>query len=288
MEKPDMSIHEKTIGFIGAGNMAEAMIGAIVSSGIMTSSNIMTCDISTEKLKSMEDAFQIKTTRDSGLLFSASDIVILAVKPQVMDGVLTQLTASSKFQLPQKKLLISIAAGITIARIEKLVYATLDENSRKNLPIIRVMPNTPSLVLEGMSGFCLNTMADSDDSETARIILSSMGRVLSFTEPQMDAVTAVSGSGPAYFFYVVESMVEAGITLGLTPEESLMLSVQTMKGAAKLLETSSDSPETLRKKVTSPGGTTEAAIRYFAEAGLKETIKNGLGAAARRSKELSS
>jgi pyrroline-5-carboxylate reductase len=282
-----MGLEKKHIGFIGGGNMAEAMIGALTVSGIMDSSRIMACDVDTAKLEALKRKFGIETTLDSGHLFSVSDVVILAVKPQIMDTVLTSLTASDHFRITGRKLLISIAAGIPIARIEKLVYEGLDEEAVKNLPIIRVMPNTPSLVLEGMAGFCLNGTASDTDAETARLVLSSMGKTLAVTENQMDAVTAVSGSGPAYFFYMVESMVEAGSELGLSPEDALALTVQTMKGAAVLLEKSGDSPEILRKKVTSPGGTTEAAIRSFMETGFKESVRKGLASAAGRSKELS-
>jgi pyrroline-5-carboxylate reductase len=276
-----------TLGFIGAGNMAEAMICAIVSANIMPVSQITVCDIDPSKLQTMKTKFAVSTCNDPALLFATSDTVILAVKPQVMDTVLEGLIASPHFNLKKKKLLMSIAAGIPITRMEKLLYKNLDESEKKNLPVIRVMPNTPSLVLAGMSGYCLNSTADARDGETAETILSSMGKTLRCSETLMDAVTAVSGSGPAYFFFVVESMVEAGVKLGLSRDEALLLSVQTMKGAAALLEQSGDDPEVLRKKVTSPGGTTEAAIRVFTERGMKDIIHNALDAAANRAKELS-
>jgi pyrroline-5-carboxylate reductase len=276
-----------TLGFIGGGNMAEAMTGAIVAADILAPANIMVCDIDADKRKAMADRYGITPCDDPALLFASSDIVILAVKPQIMDSVLETIAASPSFILKRKKLLMSIAAGIPLARMEKHLYKNLDEGTRKNLPIIRVMPNTPSLVLTGMSGYCLNAMADGSDGATAETILSSMGRTLHCSETLMDAVTAVSGSGPAYFFLVVESMVEAGIKLGLTRNDALTLSVQTMKGAAALLEQSQEDPETLRKKVTSPGGTTEAAIRVFTERGMKHIIEEALSAAAKRAEELS-
>ncbi|MBU1170844.1 MAG: pyrroline-5-carboxylate reductase [Proteobacteria bacterium] len=282
-----MSTLDKTIGFIGAGNMAEAMIGALIASRTINSANVMACDISGEKLDVLKRSYNIRITPEAGILFSSSDIVILAVKPQVMGAVLDQLTSAPSFISKRKKLIISIAAGISLSRIEQVIYASLDQSSRALFPIIRVMPNTPSLVLEGMSGFCMNAFADEDDARMTRIILESMGRALPCTENQMDAITAVSGSGPAYFFYMVEAMVEAGTNLGLNPDDALTLSVQTMKGAAKLLEKSSDSPEALRKKVTSPGGTTEAALGFLRDAGFKDIVKKALAAAATRSKELS-
>ena len=275
------------IGFIGAGNMAEAMTGAIISSKIMPPSRITVCDINQDRLDTMKKTYGVNTGCDLADLFSSSDIVILAVKPQVMDNILSQLAASPHFRPKKRKLLMSIAAGIPLARIETHLYPMLDEPSRKNLPVIRVMPNTPSLVLAGMSGYCLNSMADKADAANAEIILASMGRTLLCDESLMDAITAVSGSGPAYFFFMVESMVTAGTRLGLSPDQALLLSIQTMKGAAALLEQSNEFPDILRKKVTSPGGTTEAAIRVFSECGLGGIVEKALEAAARRSKELS-
>ncbi len=275
-----------TIGFIGAGNMAEAMTGALVSADIVAPSRITVCDIDTRKLTSMSERFGVNTCEDTGFLFSVSDVVILAVKPQVMDSVLDNLTASDRFRITERKLVMSIAAGVPLSRMEQRLYRNLNETEKNSLPLVRVMPNTPSLVLAGMSGYCLNAVADETDSKTAETILASMGKTLKVNETLMDAVTAVSGSGPAYFFFMVEAMVDAGMKLGLKRDEALLLSVQTMKGAAALLETSNEDPESLRKKVTSPGGTTEAAIRVFSEQGMKEIILNALSAADRRAKEL--
>lgn len=275
-----------TIGFIGAGNMAEAMTGALVSADIVPSSRITVCDIDAGKLKAMNERFGVSTCDDPGFLFSASDVIILAVKPQVMDTVLDCLANSSRFKITARKLVMSIAAGVPLSRLEQRLYKNLNETEKKNLPLVRVMPNTPSLVLAGMSGYCLNAVADDSDGLTAETILASMGKTLKLKETLMDAVTAVSGSGPAYFFFMVEAMVEAGVKLGLKRDEALLLSVQTMKGAAALLEQSCEDPEVLRKKVTSPGGTTEAAIRVFSEQGMKEIIDSALSAADRRAKEL--
>jgi pyrroline-5-carboxylate reductase len=279
-----MKTLDASIGFIGAGNMAEAMIGALIASGTITPSNLMAVDIDTERLESLKRSYTIRIGLTATQVFDAADVVILSVKPQIMPTVLDQLSAC----LPlRRKLVISIAAGISLSRIEATLYQHLDRDARARLPIVRVMPNTPCLVLEGMSGFCMNEQAREEDAETTRTILESMGRSVSVTEDQMDAVTAVSGSGPAYFFHMIEAMVEAGVALGLSESVALTLSVQTMKGAARLLEKGSDSPETLRKKVTSPGGTTEAALRSLADSGFRESIVRALSAAARRSKELS-
>ncbi|GAB6096493.1 pyrroline-5-carboxylate reductase [Desulfatiferula olefinivorans] len=279
-----MKTLDARIGFIGAGNMAEAMIGALIASGTVTPSDLMAVDVNAERLSALKRAYTIRTDLSMPEVVDTADIVVLSVKPQVMPGVLDQLRAC----LPTgRTLIISVAAGISLARIESALYQNLDTDGRAGLPIVRVMPNTPCLVLEGMSGFCMNDQARPGDADTTRTILESMGRAVSVTEEQMDAVTAVSGSGPAYFFHMIEAMVEAGTALGLSYSSALTLSVQTMKGAAKLLENSSDSPEILRKKVTSPGGTTEAALRSLSESGFRESIVRAVSAAARRSKELS-
>lgn len=266
--------------------MAEAMTGAVIAARVFDPDHIRVCDIDVKKLEHMKARYGVTICENPADLLSSSDIVILAVKPQVMDSVLEPLSGSTAFRSDRKKLILSIAAGVPLARMEKILYRNLRDTERKNLPLVRVMPNTPSLVLAGMSGYCLNSMADESDARAAETILTSMGQTLRLEEQLMDAVTAVSGSGPAYFFLMIESMVDGGVRLGLTEEQALALSIQTMKGAAALLEQSKEAPDVLRKKVTSPGGTTEAAIRVFTERGMKETVIEALAAAARRAEEL--
>lgn len=277
---------DKSIGFIGAGNMAEAITGALIKSKSVTASMISACDINSDRLDYMKSTYGINITDEISNVYQHSDVVILAVKPQSMENVLKAIAADTT-PLPKRKLIISIAAGVTLSRFERFLYAGSNDAESAKLPIIRVMPNTPSLVLSGMSGICSNENVNADDIRTARMILESMGKVVEVTEDKMDAVTAMSGSGPAYFFYVVESMVEQAEHLGLTNEEALTLAITTMKGAADLLESSDDSPAALRKKVTSPGGTTEAAIKVFDDYKTNEIIKKAVAAAAKKSEELS-
>ncbi len=276
----------KTIGFIGAGNMAEAIIGALLKSDIIIASNIVICDIDTSRLDYMRNTFKVNVMNDLTAAYCTSDIVILAVKPQVMGQVLNTI-ASDTTTATSRKLVISIAAGIKIESFENALYSNTEITDQQNLPVIRVMPNTPGLVLSGMSALCPNQNVQKQDMDIAKTILGSMGKVLEVSEDKMDAVTAVSGSGPAYFFYFVESMVEEAEKLGLTREEALTLTITTMAGAAALLQSSNDSPATLRKKVTSPGGTTEAAINILETSNTKEIIKRAVSAAASRSRELS-
>jgi len=277
----------KKTGFIGAGNMGEAFVGAIIKSNLLSPSMIYVSDINEERLAVFRSNYGISATNDNIKLFSKCDIVILAVKPQQIDKVLTEITKQKNYMIPAKKLIISIAAGISLQKIEDLLYTPLDEKSRQKLPIIRVMPNTPALVLSGMSGMSANRYALVEDVNIVKTLLEAMGKVLEFNENDLDAVTALSGSGPAYVFYLIESMIEGGINAGLDPNDAYTLTIATLKGSLALMEKLNESPETLRKKVTSPGGTTEAAFEILETNGVKQNIIDAIAAAALRSKDLS-
>ncbi|MGB5158437.1 pyrroline-5-carboxylate reductase [Desulfobacterium sp. N47] len=274
-------------GFIGAGNMAEAFIGAITKSGIIAASKVVASDVNEERLDSLKKNYGISVTNDNFKVFSMSDIVILAVKPQQVPAVLTQIVNREDYSLQGRKLIISIAAGITLEKLESILYTPLNKENIINLPIIRVMPNTPALVLAGMSGMVPNRYANPDDINIVRTILEAMGKVIEFKEDALDAVTALSGSGPAYVFYLVESMIQGGINLGLDPYDATILTITTLKGSVALLEEMDESPELLRKRVTSPGGTTEEAFKILEKKKVKEIITEAIAAAARRSAELS-
>jgi len=275
-----------TIGFIGAGNMAEAIMGGIIHTGLFSPTRIRISDIRKDHLKSLSDTHGVITVPDNASLFSESDIVILAVKPQQIETVLEALVKSPGFDVPRRKMIISIAAGCAVEKIERILYAGLTDQTIRNLPIIRVMPNTPALVGKGITGMCANRFSTETDLAAAGNIFQSVGRVLRFSEPELDAVTAMSGSGPAYVFYLAEAMIEAGKRLGLTSEASVSLTAATITGAAALLESQAPPPEELRRRVTSPGGTTEAAVKVFSERGVKEGIVEGIIAAERRAREL--
>ncbi len=277
----------RKIGLIGAGNMGEAFVGAILRAGISDPSMIFVSDINKERLDILDKCYGIKTIDDNSTLFSECGVVILAVKPQQMDLLLSEIAGQKGYHISDRKIVISIAAGITIKKIENFLYSPLNENSKKKLPIIRVMPNTPALVLSGMSGMSSNRYATADDVKIARTILSAMGKVIEFKEDELDAVTALSGSGPAYVFYLVESMIQAGIYAGLDPNDAAILTLTTLKGALALMEERNESPERLRQQVTSPGGTTEAAFKVLEKNGVKQSIIKAIEAATKRSKELS-
>jgi len=281
-----MSNLNKKTGFIGAGNMAEAVIGAITRTGVIPSSMVYASDVNAERLNMLKKSYGISGVADNLKLFSICDIIILAVKPQQMADVLQHLTSQNEYSVPRRKMVISIAAGVPLDKLENLLYYPLSKGEKENLPIIRVMPNTPALVLAGMSGMTPNRHALPDDINAARTILEAMGKVIEFKEDDLDAVTALSGSGPAYLFYLAESMIQAGINMGLDQYDASILTNTTLKGAVILMEEMNESPELLRRRVTSPGGTTEEAFRVLEKKKVKEAIAEAIAAAARRSKEL--
>jgi pyrroline-5-carboxylate reductase len=278
----------QTIGFIGAGTMGEAMIGALIQAGVFAPSAITAGDISPERLDILKRAYGIHVTEDNARLFSDCDIVVLAVKPHHVVPILSDISADKAYRIIHRKLVISIAAGIPISKIENCLYPSLDAGSRSHLPIIRVMPNTPSLVQAGMSGMSPNSQTIPDDLSIAGRILKAMGNVIAFKEADMDAVTAISGSGPAYVFYYIESMIEAGMKVGLPSTEASELVLTTIKGAVKLLEDRGDSPEHLRRQVTTPGGTTEAALKVLETRHFKQAIVDAIAAAAEKAREIGS
>jgi len=265
-----------TIGFIGSGNMAEALIKGIIAAKVYQPANIIIADIRGERLEELARKYKVREVESNTALAGGADVVVLSVKPQNMDDVLGEI----KGTLKRDSLVISIAAGITTAKIA----AALGE-----VPIIRVMPNTPALVGEGASAlFAKNVSAEA--MALAMKVFGAVGKaVVVDSEELIDAVTAVSGSGPAYFFLLMEQMIKAGQSLGLDEATAKELVLQTAKGAALLAEQADGRGETaaeLRHKVTSPGGTTEAALKVFAEKNFSALVTTALTAARDRSKEL--
>ncbi len=277
----------KRIGFIGSGNMGEAMINGLIKSGLCAPEEIWASDLREARLANLKRAYSINTSTDNLDVFSQADIVVLAVKPQHMDEVLESLAKTFPQTLKGVKLIISIAAGFPIEKIEGHLYPPLDQNAKGLVPIVRVMPNTPALVLAGMAGMAGNAYTKASDLDNARTILEAIGKVIQFEEKDLDAVTALSGSGPAYIFYFIEAFVEVGARLGLRPTHALGLMLETMKGSVKLLEETGETATSLREKVTSKGGTTEAALNVMNRHQVKKHLMEAVEAAARRSKELS-
>jgi pyrroline-5-carboxylate reductase len=267
--------------------MGEAMIGAIITSGLLPASMVHVADVDEGRRSYLKKQYGVVSLNSNIELFETCRMVVLAVKPQQMPKILGELSRHSGYKASERKLIISIAAGFPIRKIESILYPPLDEKDIHNLPIIRVMPNTPALVHCAISGMSPNHYALKEDIQLTQTLLEAIGAVIRFDEEALDAVTALSGSGPAYVFYLVESLIEAGIQVGLDPGDAATLVVKTLEGAIKLLEASDASPRDLRRKVTSPGGTTEAAIEIFESRDVKATVIEAIAAATKRARDLS-
>ncbi len=287
MTKKNASGLHTPIGFIGAGNMAEAMISGLIRTNTLSARLIRAADPSSKRRSHIAEMYGIETEADNLFVVQRCPIVVFAVKPQQMASVVTDLAARNGFMEPFRRLVISVAAGLTITSFEKWIYEGIPDHQRHRIAIVRVMPNTPALVGEGISAFSANAAATPDDLSVTRRILSAMGETVHCEESRMNAVTAVSGSGPAYCFYFLEAITAAGEKLGLTEEEAEKLAFATFRGSLRLLEAQKEKPAILRGKVTSPGGTTEAAIRVFDDAGVRRAIMEAVEAAAKRASELS-
>ena len=263
------------ITFIGAGNMATSIIGGLVQQGYRPEL-ICATDPDQDKLTALTDEFSIQTSSDNIVAVEHADIIILAVKPQIMEQVVRPLAGILQRTQP---LLISIAAGITLQN--------LIDWCGTELPMIRTMPNTPALVQEGATGLYANKSVSEPQRAAAQAIFEAVGMALWFDhEDELDQVVAVSGSGPAYYFLVMEAMEKAGIKLGMSQQAARQLTLQTALGAAKLALNSDVDPGELRRRVTSPGGTTEQAINCLQNGGLVELFEQAMKAAMQRSKEL--
>lgn len=259
------------ICFIGGGNMAQALIGGLISRGLPPTR--ITVSDPVEQIRQLLQEKEVQVTQDNVAAIQNADVVVLAVKPQVLATVLRPLKG-----LLSDKLVISIIAGAEIQTISNLI----DSNR-----IVRVMPNTPALVQTGAHGIYANDVVSASDRELTSQILAATGLTIWVnSEAQIDAVTAVSGSGPAYFFYLMESMIRAGKNLGLDEKVATALTLQTALGAAQMAITSSNTPSELRKNVTSPNGTTQAALEVFDRAQISQNIQSALAAAQKRSQEL--
>ncbi|MFC1652628.1 pyrroline-5-carboxylate reductase [Planctomycetota bacterium] len=267
----------KTIGFVGAGNMAEAVLQGIIQAELFAPAAVIVSDIRAERLAELHERYGVTVAKDNADLAGAADVVVLAVKPKHVPEAL----ASLKGQLREGAVLVSIVAG---KRVDDLTAVLGD------MPVIRVMPNTPALINEGASGLYANAQAQKA-LPAVKAMFACVGQAIEVdSEAQIDAVTAVSGSGPAYYYLMIDAMIEAGVQMGLSPEVSKTLVMQTAKGAAILAgqaDKQGESPADLTRKVATPGGTTEAALNGFAEGGFRELVVAALLRAKTRSEELS-
>ena len=265
---------KKVIGFIGTGNMGEALIAGLLKAKFTTPEQIIAFDADGARLRFIQKKYGVKKATDNHHLASQCDPLLLCVKPQSMKEVIEEMADS----LDSSKLFISIAAGVPLYAIE--TYA------RKQLRLIRVMPNINVLVQEGASAIAPGNLATDDDVKLAKAVFDCVGRSILIHEPLMDAVTGLSGSGPAYVFLIIEALTDAGVHLGMTRAQAFALVTQTVMGSVKLLSHTGDHPALLREKVTSPGGTTAAGLYKLEEGGLRKILIDAVIAATQRSKEL--
>ncbi|MGZ5049576.1 MAG: pyrroline-5-carboxylate reductase [Methylobacter sp.] len=269
-------MNTKKIGFIGGGNMASSLISGLIASG-HDPEQIWVSDVNADALAALKEQLQVHTTADNDEVINAVDVVVLAVKPQIMAAVAQAAAPAIQRKNP---LVVSIAAGISQSSLSRWLGA--------DIAIVRCMPNTPALVLTGATGLHANDKVTEEQCDLAENILRAVGIALWVgDEAELDAVTAVSGSGPAYYFLLMEAMEKAALELGLSQDTARLLVQQTALGAAKIALESAESPEQLRKRVTSPGGTTQRAIETFEQGGFTELVAKALHAARDRSIEMS-
>lgn len=265
------------VGFLGAGNMAEALIrGLLISNATegATETVIVASDVKEDRLRELNDAHGIHVTHDNGELVRSCDIVVLAVKPQVIDKVLDVVAK----EIRKETLVISIAAGVPIAALE----ARLPTGTR----VVRSMPNTPATSLAGATAIAAGTYATKDDMNQATALFEAVGRVVTLDETLLDAVTGLSGSGPAYVMLIIEALADGGVKVGLHRDTALLLAAQTVFGSAKLLLETGEHPGRLKDMVTSPGGTAIAGLHTLESGALRKTLIDAVESATNRAAEL--
>jgi pyrroline-5-carboxylate reductase len=283
-------VTDKKLGFIGAGNMGEALFKGLLNTRAAKPEQILVSARRPERVQELVNAYGVRGGSNAEVA-RASDVVVLAVKPQILDQVLRGISP----QMSSDKLVISVAAGVPIAAIERRLHPAIGASASGSGPspakpapprIVRAMPNTPATVGAGATALALGEHATEADLATARTIFDSVGLTVVLDESQMDAVTGLSGSGPAYLFLIIEALADAGVKVGLSRRASLQLAAQTVLGSAKLLIESGQHPGMLKDSVTSPGGTAIAGLHTLEAGGLRNVLMNAVEAATRRSREL--
>ena len=266
-----MALDPRRIAVLGTGKIGESLLAGLVTSGW---TDVVATARREERVAELRERYGVEATTSNPEAIAGADVVVIAVKPQDLDALLGEVAPA----LSAGQTVLSIAAAVPTAQIERRLA--------DGVAVVRAMPNAPSTVHEGIAGLCAGAHAGDEHLELAERVLSHLGRVVRLPESALDAVTAVSGSGPAYFALLAEAMIEAGILLGLSREVSTQLVVQTMLGTAKLLRDERMHPVDLREAVTSPGGTTIRAIRVLEQEGVRAAFLNAIQAAMERSQEL--
>lgn len=261
---------DKVLGFIGGGNMAAALVKGLILAKVVPPSGIIVSDVKEERLEMLHSKHGVRTTEDNHELVRDADVVVLSVKPQAFDKVLATIGKDIK----PTQLVISVAAGVPIAAIE----ARLAAGAR----VIRSMPNTPATVEAGATAIAAGTHATEADLEVAEKLFAAVGRVVTLDETLLDAVTGLSGSGPAYVMLMIEALADGGVKVGLHRDTALLLAAQTVFGSAKLLLETGEHPGRLKDMVTSPGGTAIAGLHTLESGGLRRTLIDAVEAATNR------
>ncbi|MFQ5829549.1 MAG: pyrroline-5-carboxylate reductase [Candidatus Methylomirabilia bacterium] len=269
-----MSIKGKKVGFLGAGAMGEALIKGLLKAGVVPPESVFAADVRLDRLEQLGNLYGIHTLSDNPLLVKRVDVVILAVKPQIIHSVVSEVAPV----VSQESLVISLAAGVPTGTLR----AILSEGVR----LIRVMPNAPALVLVGATAIARADGLQPGDLETAKEIFEAVGKVVVLEEEQMDAVTGLSGSGPAYVAMVIEALADGGVKMGLDRLTAMTLAAQTVLGSAKLLIETGAHPGQLKDMVTSPGGTAITGVAALEEGGVRLALINAVERATLRSREL--
>ena len=264
---------DKRLGFIGVGNMGEALVRGLLKAGTARPEQILLSARRKERVEELQKLYGVRGGSNAEVALG-SDVVVLAVKPQILDQVLLEISPA----VSGEKLIVSVAAGVPIAAIERRL--------RPPMRIVRTMPNTPATVAAGATAIALGEHATDADLATVKTMFDSVGITVVLEEAQLDAVTGLSGSGPAYLFLIVEALADAGVKVGLSRRASMQLASQTVLGSAKLLIESGQHPGLLKDAVTSPGGTAIAGLHTLEAGGLRNVLMNAVEAATRRSREL--
>ncbi|MCK4839488.1 MAG: pyrroline-5-carboxylate reductase [Desulfobulbaceae bacterium] len=262
------------IGFLGGGRMAEALIKGIIQAGLFAAEQIIAVDSAEDRRQLLAKLYKVNIAEDSAGLVDC-EIVVLAVKPQVVSALLQ----SRRAHFHKKQLVISIAAGVSLDVLESSLAGC-------DCRLVRVMPNTPALIMEGAAALCGGSLANDDDLKTATAIFDAVGKSVVLSEAEIDAVTGLSGSGPAYVFSFIEALIDSGVKVGLNRDVAETLALQTVLGSVKLAIETGKHPADLRAMVTSPGGTTIAGLHEMERAGFQGIIMDAVEAATRRSREL--
>jgi pyrroline-5-carboxylate reductase len=262
------------IGMLGAGNMAGALIRGLLASKSVTAEQIVASDVRADHLQELEAKYGIKTFSDNRELAKVSNLVVLAVKPQVIDRVLDQMADA----FAPDTLLVSIAAGVPIRSLEARLPA--------HVRVVRAMPNTAAIALAGATGIAPGSRATKEDIDVTQALFAAIGRSVVLDESLIDAVTGLSGSGPAYIMVIIEALADGGVKVGLHRDTALLLAAQTVYGSAKLLLETGEHPGRLKDMVTSPGGTAIAGLHTLETGGIRRTLIDAVEAAAKRAAEL--